>query len=120
MKNELKVEHYDSSEATTKKKKILKIVSTGVGAAALSTMLGCFRLKKSKKTDTMPVKENLDTVPPVIDPINKFKKCPNGHYFPSDKEECPFCPTTDDVPMRTFICGGGGAWFNSVVEFLEA
>jgi hypothetical protein len=98
MKNELKVEHYDASKVEAKKRKILKIVSTGVGAVALSTMLGCYGLKKG--AESANVKQDLDTAPiivtdtvPVIEPIK---------------------------PMETFILGGGGAWFNSVIEFLEA
>ncbi len=98
MKNELKVEHYDSSEAATKKKKILKIVTTGVGAAALSTMLGCYGLQKTTNTDTMTVNKDTVTANKALDTI----------------------PEPIEEPMRFQIMGGNGAWFNSVIEFLEA
>ena len=63
MKNELKVEHYDSSEVAAKKKKMLKRVATGVGAASLVTTLGYFGLVQDKKaTESIVINENLDTV----------------------------------------------------------
>ena len=92
MENELKVEHYDASEVEVKKKKILKIVATGIGIAALTTILGCFGLQKAKKSaDTTTVNKGSDTIP-VIEPV-------------------------EDEPMIEFIMGGNGAWFNSVIQF---
>jgi len=103
MKNELKVERYDASEAAAKKKKILKIVSTGVGVAALSTMLGCYGLQqKATKTDTMTVNKDTVTVNKALDTIPVVE------------------PIEEVVPTRQFYLGGNGAWFNSVIEFLEA
>ena len=88
----LKVEHYDASEVAAKKMKILKTVATGVGAAALTTLLGCYGCAKGP--DSTSVKNDLDTAPET-EPI-------------------------EDAPMRTFMVGGNGAWFNSVIEFLDA
>ena len=100
MKNELKVERYDASEVDAKKKKILKIVTKGVGATALSTMLGCYGLQKTTNTDTMPVNKDTVTVNQGIDTI-------------------PVVPIPfEEEPMRFQIMGGNGAWFNSVIEFL--
>ena len=62
-KNELRVERYDASELATKKKKILKKVATGVGAAALTTMLGCFELHAGTSA---PANEYLDTIPMTV------------------------------------------------------
>jgi len=134
MKNELKVEHYDSSEVAAKKKKMLKKVATGVGAAALVTTLGYFGLVQDKKaTEPIVVNENLDTasiktelvevldtVPSIADldtvpvPVKKKPKTVKGNPDPVDTV------VIDIEPMRDFIMGGGGAWFNSVIEFLEA
>ena len=92
MENELKVERYDASEAAAKKKKILKKVTTGVGAAALVTVLGCYGLQDRKVA--VPTTVNKDSVT-----VNK---------------------DLDTVPMIEHYLGGNGAWFNSVIEFLEA
>ena len=69
---ELQVEHYDASEVEAKRKKILKIVAVGVGIAALSTMLGCFGLKKASKTE-----------PVEYEPMNEFLLGGNGAWFNS-------------------------------------
>jgi len=134
MKKELQVEHYDSSEVAAKKRKILKRVATGVGAAALVTTLGYFGLVQGKKDtehtivkndlDTVPVnvKNDLDTVPKIVEndldtvpkTVKKTPKTVKGNPDPVDTV------VIDIEPMRDFIMGGGGAWFNSVIEFLEA
>ena len=78
MKNELKIERYDASEAAAKKKKILKRVATGVGATTLVTVLGYYGLAQDKKgaeprivnegldTVTVIIKKDLDTVPMTV------------------------------------------------------
>ena len=118
MKNELKVERYDASEAAAKKKKILKRVATGVGATTLVTVLGYYGLAQDKKgTEPRSVNEGFDTVTVIIKkdldtvPVKKD----------SDTVSVPVKKDVDTVaPMRTFYLGGNGAWFNSVIEFLEA
>jgi len=132
MKKELQVEQYDSSEVEAKRKKILKIVATGVGATALATVLGYYGLVQNKKdTEPMFVKNNLDTVPIIVkkdtvpDIVNKeldtvpvpIKKKPKN----VKKANAVPPVTTDTVeyePMIEHIMGGNGAWFNSVIEFL--
>jgi len=101
MEKELKVEHYDASEVESKKKKILKIVTTGVGAAALATLLGCYGC--TKRSDSTSVKNDLDTASKT-----------------ESVEDVPETEPIEDVHMRFQIMGGNGAWFNSVIEFLEA
>ena len=134
MKNELQVEQYDASEVESKKKKIRRIVATGVGATALATVLGYYGLVQDKKgsepiivkneLDTVPIiikndldtvsmtiKENLDTVPVKKKAPKKVKKVNTAQSV---------IDTVEYVPMIEHYCGGNGAWFNSVVEFLEA
>jgi hypothetical protein len=137
MKKELKVEHYDSSEVAAKKKKMLKRVATGVGAAALVTTLGYFGLVQDKKaTEPIVVNENLDTVrisvqkdldtvPTTVqtdlDTVPMaVKKTPKKSKKAATTVNADTVPVIEFIEMETFICGGGGAWFNSVVEFLEA
>ena len=133
MKKELKVEHYDSSEVEAKKKKMLKRVATGVGAATLATTLGYFGLVQDKKAtepiviienlDTVSIKtelvEVLDTVPSIADlDTVPVKKTPKSKSVKKDLDTTAVAPPP--IEMETFILGGGGAWFNSVIEFLEA
>ena len=105
MKNELQVEQYDALKAAAKKKKMLQRVATGVGAAALVTVLGCYGLRGAKGTDSTSLKKDLNTAPMTIK---------------NDLDTVPVIEPIEDVPMRTFMMGGNGAWFNSVIEFLEA
>jgi hypothetical protein len=98
--NKLQVQQYDASEVEAKKKKILKIVATGVGTVALTTMLGCYGLRGGKSA---PTNEHVDTIPMTVK---------------QDSDTIDI--GTIVLPMGTFILGGGGAWFNSVIEFLEA
>ena len=125
MENELKVERYDASEAAAKKKKILKKVTTGVGAAALVTVLGYYGLAQDRKgTEPMTVKDGSDTVPVIV------KKDLDTVLVKEDLDTIPMTVKKDTVPvpvkknvdtvvpMRTFYIGGNGAWFNSVIEFL--
>jgi len=127
-KNELKVEHYDASEVEAKKKKILKKVATGVGATALVTVLGYYGLAQA--AEPVLIKENLDTMQ-IADIKEKSDTVPTivlDTVPVAVKQDLDIEPITTDtidigtivLPMGTFILGGGGAWFNSVIEFLEA
>jgi hypothetical protein len=110
--NKLQVEQYDASEVEAKKKNILKKVATGVGAAALLTVLSAYGLAQEKKDiDSTFVKQDLDTVPVIV------KQDLNIEPITVKKDTIDI--GTIVLPMETFILGGGGAWFNSVIEFLE-
>ena len=87
-KDGLHVEQYDAAKAETKRKKILKRVGIGVGAAVLLAVLGYFGLVKEQP------KSEPDT-PPGIESVTE--------------------PTI--TPMTEFMLGGNGAWFNSVIIF---
>jgi hypothetical protein len=117
--NKLQVQQYDASEVEAKKKKILKKVATGVGAAALVTVLGYYGLAQdAQATEPVFIKEKSDTVPAIVlDTVPVAVK--------QDLDIKPITTDTIDIgtivlPMGTFMLGGGGAWFNSVIEFLEA
>ena len=99
--NKLQVQQYDASEMEAKKQRILKKVATGVGAVALTTLLSCSGLRGGASVPAND--EHLVDIPMTVEQDSNIIDI-----------------GTIVLPMSTFLLGGNGAWFNSVIELPKA
>ncbi len=48
--------------------------------------------------------------------MSDFKLCENGHYFPKNLDECPYCPKPSAGQERPKKGGGGGSLEKTLLE----